>query len=244
MGNDGSKSRQTKSTPRTRPGAPQGTSSNPVPHNPSNRTNTPNTPKQQNSQSERERELTRSESLRASTSESPVVLFRPQSQQLLQGPIINDQNLIPPNLDGTGYDVVIDIQKISDVTTGWPILVGDNIASALKSCTCEEDALAVLQLDQQSTVVGVFGLFNRGKTHVVNHLGRSNLASGKKIHTRGLSFIKPTKDIPVVFLDTAGTNSPVDRKYFEKLVQAHRDPLSEKKRRRFSYKNSLLPCRM
>jgi len=53
-------------------------------------------------------------------------------------------------------------------------------------------------------------LYNKGKTLVINNLSDIQLPSGSKITTRGLSFVCPSSyEGSMVFLDTAGTHSPV-----------------------------------
>lgn len=63
----------------------------------------------------------------------------------------------------------------------------------------------------RETVVSVIGFFNKGKTFVVNKIADLNLPSARQVHTRGLSFILPGDERRqnCIFLDTAGTNSPV-----------------------------------
>lgn len=63
----------------------------------------------------------------------------------------------------------------------------------------------------KEVVVSAIGLFNKGKSFILNKLGKFNLPTAKSIHTRGLSFLLPDidKNNQYVFLDTAGTNSPV-----------------------------------
>jgi hypothetical protein len=55
-------------------------------------------------------------------------------------------------------------------------------------------------------VVAVVGLYDKGKTFVLNNLTQSNLPSGKKVSTRGLSFKNVLVDCgtKLILLDTAG----------------------------------------
>ena len=59
-------------------------------------------------------------------------------------------------------------------------------------------------------VVAVLGLFDKGKTFVLNHLTDSKLPSGKKVSTKGLSFkhvdVEGTK---FIVLDSEGSYAPV-----------------------------------
>ena len=62
----------------------------------------------------------------------------------------------------------------------------------------------------QGAVVAVLGLYDKGKTFVLNHLTESKLPSGKKVSTKGLSF----KHVDVegtrfIVLDSEGSYAPV-----------------------------------
>ena len=59
--------------------------------------------------------------------------------------------------------------------------------------------------------MAVIGLYDKGKTFVLNHLTNSNLPSGKKISTKGLSFKQVDVDsgTKLILVDTAGSYSPV-----------------------------------
>lgn len=78
--------------------------------------------------------------------------------------------------------------------------------------------------------VAVVGLYNRGKTHLLNSISGAKLLSGLQVHTEGLSFKMPEDKEKYHFtlLDTAGSHSPVqsasrngieDRKATEFLLQ-------------------------
>ena len=59
-------------------------------------------------------------------------------------------------------------------------------------------------------MVSSVGYFNKGKTFVINKTASLNLPSARELHTRGLSFVLPRDERQNwIFLDTAGTNSPV-----------------------------------
>ena len=55
-------------------------------------------------------------------------------------------------------------------------------------------------------IVAVVGLYDKGKTFVLNNLTRSNLPSGKKVNTKGLSFkhVDMEQGTKLILLDTAG----------------------------------------
>ena len=59
--------------------------------------------------------------------------------------------------------------------------------------------------------MAVVGLYDKGKTFVLNNLSFSNLPSGKKVNTKGLSFkyVDVDEGTKLILLDTAGSYSPV-----------------------------------
>lgn len=63
----------------------------------------------------------------------------------------------------------------------------------------------------EGAIVSVVGLYDKGKTFVLNNLAESNLPSGKKLTTAGLSFkyVDVEKGTKLILLDTAGSYSPV-----------------------------------
>ncbi len=59
--------------------------------------------------------------------------------------------------------------------------------------------------------MAVVGLYDKGKTFVLNNLSTTNLPSGKKVNTKGLSFkyVDIESGTKLILLDTAGSYSPV-----------------------------------
>lgn len=59
--------------------------------------------------------------------------------------------------------------------------------------------------------MAVVGLYDKGKTFVLNNLSFSNLPSGKRVNTKGLSFkyVDVDEGTKLILLDTAGSYSPV-----------------------------------
>lgn len=76
--------------------------------------------------------------------------------------------------------------------------------------------LSIFNLDGKVyTFVSVLGLFNRGKTFLINKLAGRKLDSSRRISTKGISLLLPSKeaslsDRQVVYIDTAGTSSPLE----------------------------------
>ena len=65
--------------------------------------------------------------------------------------------------------------------------------------------------DLEYTIVAVMGLYDKGKTFILNQITDCQLPSGKKLNTKGLSFkmVDMETGTKVVLLDTAGSYSPV-----------------------------------
>lgn len=63
----------------------------------------------------------------------------------------------------------------------------------------------------EGAIVAVVGLYDKGKTFVLNNLSFSSLPSGKKVNTKGLSFkyVEVERGTKLILLDTAGSYSPV-----------------------------------
>uniref|UniRef100_A0A7S2U4D3 G domain-containing protein n=1 Tax=Lotharella oceanica TaxID=641309 RepID=A0A7S2U4D3_9EUKA len=116
------------------------------------------------------------------------------------------QAINPPEDDGSRsaldmYDRIIDINLLADLAdNGWKV----EYAERSKAQRQEE------RTDWAGAVVAVVGLYDKGKTFVLNHLTGANLPSGKKVRTKGLSFKHMDVDgTQFVLLDSAGSNSPV-----------------------------------
>lgn len=109
--------------------------------------------------------------------------------------------LEPKRVGETFYDIVISCDSILELTAGkgWEIQI-QNLPEY------EE------KVKQNTLVVSFYGLYNKGKTFLASQLSKKQLALGYSISTVGLSALYP-KDLKhenaVVFLDTAGTETPV-----------------------------------
>lgn len=133
-----------------------------------------------------------------------------------------------------GYDWIIDINLISDLShSGWIMEFSERYWSTLDPEHREEmfkiaDSGTDIDLnaaitkveepeakgssgDWEGAIVAVVGLYDKGKTFVLNNITESNLPSGKKMTTRGLSFKHVNMDsgTQLILLDTAGSYSPV-----------------------------------
>ena len=104
------------------------------------------------------------------------------------------------------YDWVVDIQLLSDVSKqGWRVEFSGDFLRGLDASSREQllsnrdwmgedgsssaDGLGTPQsIGWRGAVVAVLGLYDKGKTFVLNSLTESKLPSGKKVATKGLSF--------------------------------------------------------
>ena len=127
------------------------------------------------------------------------------------------------------YDWIVDIQLLSDVSKqGWRVefsggFLGGLDASARaqllsdKQWTTDDGSASTDGLGRPQTaawsgaVVAVLGLYDKGKTFVLNSLTQSKLPSGKKVATKGLSFkhVQVEGGTQFVLLDSEGSYSPV-----------------------------------
>lgn len=77
------------------------------------------------------------------------------------------------------------------------------------------------QGEWEGATVAVTGLYDKGKTFVLNNLTASNLPSGKKINTKGISFkyVNVDSGTNLILVDTAGSYSPVQIKNEYSIVE-------------------------
>ena len=121
------------------------------------------------------------------------------------------------------YDWIANIDLLSDVSKeGWRIEFSEAFLRGLDDAT-QEHLLSGRPwstpdgkgkpppMGWQGAVVAVLGLYDKGKTFVLNHLTESKLPSGKKVSTKGLSFKHVMIDggTRFILLDSEGSYSPV-----------------------------------
>ena len=127
------------------------------------------------------------------------------------------------------YDWIVDIQLLSDVSKqGWRVEFSGDFLTGLDQRAREQllsdrewqtddgvataDGLGAPQsVAWRGAVVAVLGLYDKGKTFVLNSLTESKLPSGKKVATKGLSFkhVEVDGGTRFVLLDSEGSYSPV-----------------------------------
>ncbi|CAF0781233.1 unnamed protein product [Adineta ricciae] len=110
------------------------------------------------------------------------------------------------------YDIVVRINNLLDLRThGWEILLGQHTKS-IKSTTkgTGENGASVINEQKEGVVVSVLGAYNRGKSFLLNQLCNVSLPTGTLVHTEGISITAGRQNYTnIVFLDTAGTDTPV-----------------------------------
>lgn len=83
-----------------------------------------------------------------------------------------------------------------------------------------------LFMNEQNTLKGanlaVVGLYDKGKTHILNKLTNQHLPTGQKITTKGLSFKNSKIDgsCNIVVVDTPGSYAPESMKNMREKEQS------------------------
>ncbi|CAD8086757.1 unnamed protein product [Paramecium sonneborni] len=110
------------------------------------------------------------------------------------------------------YDWILDIDLINNVLQGWPVYIskqfqGNKELVGLTNSSHESKT----SIKWEGATVAVVGLYDKGKTFVLNNLTQSNLPSGKKVTTKGISFkhVDVDSGTQLILVDTAGSYSPV-----------------------------------
>ncbi|CAF3926583.1 unnamed protein product [Rotaria sp. Silwood1] len=124
------------------------------------------------------------------------------------------------------YDVVIRINNLSDLSSqGWEILVGKHIKNVTRNKMIPENNASGKASGElkEGVIVTILGAYNRGKTFLLKNLCKIELPDGNLVHTEGLSITAGRENYTnIVFLDTAGTDTPVtnDEIEFKRATEA------------------------
>lgn len=121
----------------------------------------------------------------------------------------------------SNYDVSVDIDSLKtlfDQEKGWPIYFRD-----------EESLNESLSESNKTIAISFMGVYNRGKTHIMNRLSGHACPAGLLVHTHGVNFMYSRRNESgtkrFVYIDTAGTQQPVsvasiqDRRASESFLQ-------------------------
>ncbi|CAF1227379.1 unnamed protein product [Adineta ricciae] len=124
------------------------------------------------------------------------------------------------------YDVIIRINNISDLRSkGWEVLVNKHtkkvkVAKSSFDHAANDDASSE---SKKGVVATVIGAYNRGKTFLLEKLCGIELPTGNLVSTEGISITAGRENYTnIVFLDTAGTDTPVssDEIEFKRATEA------------------------
>ena len=106
-----------------------------------------------------------------------------------------------PNINT--YDLIISISSLQDLKEdkGWKINYPHQEDSKVKYERYKID---------WTTVVGVIGIFNKGKSFILQKLSKQPIPQGYSVSTEGLSIKYPVdENNPLTILDTAGFETPI-----------------------------------
>ncbi|CAD8187620.1 unnamed protein product [Paramecium octaurelia] len=114
------------------------------------------------------------------------------------------------------YDWIVDIDLITTIAkNGWKVYLSKKFADAQVKQESEIPNYGFTKQQHKAqwegAAVAVVGLYDKGKTFVLNNLTSSNLPSGKKVTTKGVSFkhVNVDSGTQLILVDTAGSYSPV-----------------------------------
>eukprot|EP00004_Rigifila_ramosa_P017556 TRINITY_DN4278_c0_g1_i2.p1 TRINITY_DN4278_c0_g1~~TRINITY_DN4278_c0_g1_i2.p1 ORF type:complete len:615 (+),score=140.90 TRINITY_DN4278_c0_g1_i2:91-1935(+) len=133
--------------------------------------------------------------------------------QLLQAPPAPAAPAAPaaPNSD---YPFIFNIDSLQDLlnpsgeNSGWSVIYQASMHSTLFQ------GLAADAPELKGCMVAMIGAAGVGKTWFINRFCGTNLPSGMVVSTLGIGFVQPltgfaTKGVPVILMDSPGTNAPV-----------------------------------
>eukprot|EP01121_Diplochlamys_sp_Union-15-3_P014978 TRINITY_DN4859_c0_g1_i2.p1 TRINITY_DN4859_c0_g1~~TRINITY_DN4859_c0_g1_i2.p1 ORF type:complete len:608 (+),score=119.86 TRINITY_DN4859_c0_g1_i2:18-1841(+) len=157
-------------------------------------------------------------------------------------PVVTGKDIAPKELvvdPKDFYDLIVDVLILPTLDlrqAGWPIILTNELKEKLqklvpssskdKTFKLKNDLVNKISkeffpVDNSRPRVCVVGLFDRGKTHLLNKLANMDLGSSRRISTKGLS-VKVPKSGSVqnfILIDTAGTNVPMDNESIKKHVE-------------------------
>ena len=163
------------------------------------------------------------------------------------------QNFQKHSLEENFYDIVIDINSITSVSTeGWNIKFNPKILEKFKQDIKkkkekeekkekekkekENQELEEEDEEQNTITLGVLGNNNKGKSFLLSRISEIKLLTGTSIETKGLSIkypeLKGYKGRQIILLDSAGLETPVLKKSMkevEKMEEKEKEEIQEEK---------------
>jgi len=151
--------------------------------------------------------MTNFETIHGNPSTAKTTLFNNKFMMSIHGSHIHFNNPESPRCDfiiekfeenSSPYDTIIHINSIFELEKeGWEVWFRDRDDFEKKR-------------KKDTIIVGVAGLYNKGKTWIINNLAESNFSSGFHVHTVGLSVKYSEYENKVAsYLDTAGFETPI-----------------------------------
>ena len=158
------------------------------------------------------------------------------------------QNFQKHSLEENFYDIVIDINSITSVSTeGWNIKFNPKILEKfkqdIKKKKEKEEKKEKEKKDkknqegqeedeEQNTItLGVLGNNNKGKSFLLSRISEIKLLTGTSIETKGLSIkypeLKGYKGRQIILLDSAGLETPVLKKSMKKVEKMEEKEINE-----------------
>ena len=152
------------------------------------------------------------------------------------------QNFQKHKLEENFYDIVIDINSITNVSTeGWKVKFNPAILAKLKEAIKLKKEKEKKELkenpeeqDEENTItLGVLGNNNKGKSFLLSRISKIKLLTGTSIETKGLSVkypeLKGYKGRQIILLDSAGLETPILKKYYKEIEKKEEKENQEKK---------------
>ena len=158
------------------------------------------------------------------------------------------QNFQKHSLEENFYDIVIDINSITSVSTeGWNIKFNPKILEKFKQDIKkkkekeekkekqkeekENQELQEEDEEQNTITLGVLGNNNKGKSFLLSRISEIKLLTGTSIETKGLSIkypeLKGYKGRQIILLDSAGLETPVLKKSMKKVEKMEEKEINE-----------------
>ncbi|CAF2322730.1 unnamed protein product [Rotaria sp. Silwood2] len=105
----------------------------------------------------------------------------------------------------TPYDVVIGINSLMALgTIGWDIKLSEKAITVQRETSTPEN--------NRGLIVAVLGLYNRGRSFLLNQFSKIQLPNSQLIHTEGLSITAGGKDYPnIIFVNTTSTDTAIPK---------------------------------
>ena len=155
------------------------------------------------------------------------------------------QNFKKQKLEENFYDIVIDINSITSLSTnGWNVKFNPKILEKLKEDIKKKKEKEKVkekkenqeeeQEEQNTITLGVLGNNNKGKSFLLSRISEIKLLTGTSIETKGLSIkypdLKGYKGRQIILLDSAGLETPVLKKSIKEKEEIEKKEENQEKK--------------